>query len=77
MFSITPPVYIIDPLLVLEPERLAAAEASASEGSAQPYVALSVPHRLLPLLTKGELDLAEGDEPGSHLYFGRRGELFQ
>lgn len=68
---------VLDPLLLLEPERLRAAEASPSSGAVAPVVTLRMPHRLLPLLSQGQLELAEGDEPGSHLLFGQRGELFQ
>lgn len=75
---------MIDPLLILEPERLAAARqaaaASASAGdpaSVQPYVTVSVPFRLLSLLHQGQLELADHDDPGNHWYFGERGELFQ
>ena len=66
-------VAIIDPLLLLEPERLTAARqaaaASASAGdpaSVQPYVTVSVPFRLLSLLHKGKLELADHDDPGNH-----------
>ncbi|PRW58533.1 hypothetical protein C2E21_3105 [Chlorella sorokiniana] len=77
-------VAVIDPLLILEPERLTAARqaaaASASAGdpaSVQPYVTVSVPFRLLSLLHQGQLELADHDDPGNHWYFGDRGELFQ
>ena len=63
---------VVDPLLVLEPERLAAARAaaasSASAGdpaSVQPYITVPVPFRLLALLHQGQLELAEHDDPGA------------
>ena len=66
-------VAIIDPLLILEPERLVAARqaaaASASTGdpaSVQPFVTVSVPFRLLSLLHQGQLELADHDDPGNH-----------
>lgn len=70
-------VAVIDPLLILEPERLAAARqaaaASASAGdpaSVQPYVTVSVPFRLLSLLHQGQLELADHDDPGNHWWAG-------
>jgi hypothetical protein len=75
-------VCIIDPLLVLEPERLATAAAAVAAGGAdpaavQPYVTVSLPFRLLAQLPKGRLELAAHDDPGNHWHFGQEGELFQ
>ena len=73
---------IIDPLLVLEPERLATAAAAVAAGGAdpaavQPYITVSLPFRLLAQLPKGRLELAAHDDPGNHWHFGQEGELFQ
>jgi hypothetical protein len=59
----------VDPLLVLEPERLVAAVAAAKgddTASVQPFVKLSVPFRLLAQLHQGHLELADMDDPGNH-----------
>ncbi|EFN59465.1 hypothetical protein CHLNCDRAFT_138055 [Chlorella variabilis] len=75
-------VAVIDPLLVLEPERLAAASAAAAQGgggsaNVPPFVKISVPFRLLAQLHQGRLELADHDDPGNHWYFGKQAELFQ
>ncbi|KAI3433456.1 hypothetical protein D9Q98_003269 [Chlorella vulgaris] len=76
-------VAVIDPLFVLEPERLSAATATSAAqvggdaAGVQPFVTLSVPFRLLALLNQGHLELADHDDPGNHWYFGKRAELFQ
>ncbi len=61
-------VCVVDPLLVLEPERLAAAARgeSGDPAAVQPYVTLLLPHRLLAQLPKGHLVLADHDDPGNH-----------
>lgn len=57
---------MIDPLLVLEPERLASAAAAGNGGgSVQAYVTISVPFRLLAQLNEGKFHLAEHDDPGN------------
>lgn len=59
-------VCAIDPLLIMEPERLVTAAASSSSDAqaVQPYVTVSVPFRLLARLNAGRLVLAEHDDPG-------------
>jgi hypothetical protein len=65
-------VAVIDPLFVLEPERLSAATATSAAqvggdaAGVQPFVTLSVPFRLLALLNQGHLELADHDDPGNH-----------
>lgn len=59
-------VVAIDPLLLLEPERLPAAEAAAAGGGTAAHVPLMIPFRLLALLHKGHLVLADHDDPGNH-----------
>jgi hypothetical protein len=73
-------VTVIDPLFVLEPERLATATgeaASQDAASVQHYVTVTVPFRLLAQLNKGRLELADHDDPGNHWRFGKEAELFQ
>ena len=61
-----PAVAVIDPLLVVEPERLATAAPSGTGDAlaVQPYVTVDVPFRLLALLNQGRLELADHDDPG-------------
>lgn len=75
-------VCAIDPLLVLEPERLKAAMDSASSkpddpATVLPWVSFKVPFRMLAQLNAGRLELADHDDPGNHWLFGQEGELFQ
>lgn len=65
-----PPVCAIDPLLVLEPERLR--HATAADGT-EPFATVSVPFRLLAQLHQGHLELAEHDDPGNHWQVPRGG----
>lgn len=56
----------MDPLLLLEPERLPAAEAAAASGGTAAYVPLQIPFRLLARLPAAHLVLADHDDPGNH-----------
>ncbi|KAG2426481.1 hypothetical protein HXX76_011710 [Chlamydomonas incerta] len=63
-------VYAIDPKLVLNPEKLKAADLDKVAAR------VTVCRELLPKLSRGESELAEMDEPGNAWYFGERAEIF-
>lgn len=61
----------VDPLLVLEPERLQAAVAAAqTPGTPAAFVSVQVPFRLLAQLNQGSMELAEHDDPGNTWWAG-------
>ena len=73
-------VALLDPLLVLEPERLRAYQQQQHAHAAAtilPAVTLAVPTRLLARLSSGVFALAEHDDPGSHWDFGEADDFFR
>ena len=68
---------VIDPRLVLETERLEQLEEPSTSAVAPPYVSLRVPITVLPLLSQGQQELSDMDDPMNTWLFGKRGELFQ
>mmetsp|Transcript_3429 Transcript_3429/g.6256 ORF Transcript_3429/g.6256 Transcript_3429/m.6256 type:complete len:219 (-) Transcript_3429:67-723(-) len=69
---------VLDPLLLLEPERLRAREQEREAGGSQAYVSLEVSPALLSSVHRGgEMQLGDTDDPQSAWTFGDAAELFQ
>jgi len=72
------PLYMLDPLLLLEPERLRSRENETAVGVSKGFVGVGVSDAVLASIQDGgKMELGDMDDPQSHWTFGQPGEIFQ